>query len=175
VLALVGATVALLGVMKQRRAVRRGSLFVSSVAVICSLMVVLTPLAVSLVHDMRSYLCDKLLQHKVVALLAYEGEHGAFPQADRWCDALAPDGHGHWFFLCPERPDLQCGYAFNAALSGVSLEEVADPWHTVLLFESDQGWNAAGDASLLPAEPRHAGRDHYGMVCAFSPSRLVDR
>jgi len=166
---------ALLAVMKERSAVRRFSWFTASVALLSCLAAMLIPLAVGWVHTMRSYFCDKFLQHKVVALQMYEAEYGALPPADRWCDALGPEDGGDSWFMCPERPRLGCGYAFNSALSGGSLDGIRDPEHTVLLFESDRGWNAAGDASLLPPEPRHGGRDMYGMVMAFSPSRSVAR
>jgi hypothetical protein len=114
----------------------------------------------------------------VVGLQMYQADFGALPPAHRWCDALADYGPyrpGDSFVVCEERTDLECGYAFNSALSGVSLDDVQDPMHVVLLFESDRGWNAAGGASLLPTEPRHGGGDNYGMVAAFSPSRWADR
>jgi len=146
---IVSAALAVFALVRQRRCVPRKSWFVILAAAISCLGAVLTPLAAE--------------------------EHGAFPEADRWCDAVAPGALGHWWLVCPERPQLGCGYAFNAALSGLSLEDIPDPEHTVLLFESDRGWNAAGGASLLPAKPRHGGKDHYGLVMAWSLHRTVKR
>ncbi len=52
----------------------------------------------------------------------------------------------------------------NRALQGRRIDEVPAPEDTVLIFESDGGWNAAGGEELLPRVPRHYGFDVYGFV-----------
>jgi len=85
----------------------------------------------------------------------------AFPPASTWCDALMPYVHSQATFVCPAAPKLRCGYAYLSGLAGLKSSVIEDPSHTVAIFESDQGWNAAGGADLLVKEPRHIGGDHY--------------
>ena len=89
-----------------------------------------------------------------------------FLPATNWCDVLHPYVHNREVkvFACPAAPDLPCGYAFNASLSGASMLDVYDPGQTVAFFESDRGWNAAGGPELLPYEPRHLGGNNFGYV-----------
>jgi hypothetical protein len=58
-------------------------------------------------------------------------------------------------FQCPAVPNQRCAYAFNQKLGGLS-ELKINP-KTVMLFESDAGWNGAGDESILIKTPRHNG------------------
>lgn len=77
-----------------------------------------------------------------------------FPAAN-WCDAIQSGVSGLDSFQCGSRPDLRCGYALNSAAAGKTRFELAPD--TVVLFESDGGWNAVGDAaSMIPAS-RHNG------------------
>jgi hypothetical protein len=99
--------------------------------------------------------------------------NGAFPVADTWCDSLADYVTNDDVFRCPSASDPSCGYAYNRALAGVQLSQIADPESVVAVFESDSGWNAAGGASLLPSAPRHLERDSYG--CADGSARRVKR
>ena len=78
-----------------------------------------------------------------------------FPPAATWCDAIQSGASGLNAFQCPARSDLRCGYAYNAALAGKTKFEVAPD--TVLLFESDAGWNQAGGPTVAIAAPRHSG------------------
>ena len=100
-----------------------------------------------------------------MAALAYAQQHdGRLPQGETWCDELRAYTKGEDVFTCPEVPDLRCGYAYNAALSGVDAESIPDPMQTVVIYESDAGWNAAGGPELLPAEARHLGGENYGFA-----------
>jgi len=98
-------------------------------------------------------------------LMFAEDHQGKLPDADRWADEIMPYVHNKKIFLCPRQreKDAISGYAFNRALSGRNLAEINDPAQLVLIFESDQGWNASGDISALPAEPRHVRGDNYGF------------
>jgi len=85
----------------------------------------------------------------------------AFPPASTWCDALMSYVGSQATFVCPAAPKLRCSYAYLSGLAGLKSSVIEDPSHTVAIFESDQGWNAAGGAALLTKKPRHIGGDHY--------------
>jgi len=87
-----------------------------------------------------------------------------FPDAGNWCEALRPYAKNDEVFICPTAPGLRCAYAYNAALSGVRLDALADPVRTIAIFESEAGWNAHGGPELLSEEPRHLGGDDLGFA-----------
>jgi prepilin-type processing-associated H-X9-DG protein len=79
-----------------------------------------------------------------------------FPVGTSWCDSLAPYVKDQATFLCPEgKPGLRCHYAFNGKLVGHTMKEIESPAMTVLIFETDGGWNVNGGSELLLAKPRH--------------------
>jgi len=105
----------------------------------------------------------------------YAGDYDALPPAGRWSDCLLEHVHSG-SFVCPEAPRLRSGYAFNRALAGMSAAEflkLPRLDRTVLLYESDVGWNGAGGPEDLVRQPRHRGKD----VCAFADGsgRAVER
>ncbi len=86
-----------------------------------------------------------------------------FPSATNWCDAVLTCAGTDKVFKCPAAaPVKRCHYAFNAKLSGLEVAEVSP--ETVMIFESDGGWNASGGPELAPAKPRHP----KGFVVAFA-------
>jgi hypothetical protein len=99
-------------------------------------------------------------------LMFAEDHQGKLPNADRWADEIMPYVHDKNVFRCPvqREKDAISGYAFNRALSGRNTAEIGNPADMVVIFESDQGWNASGDISALPAEPRHNRGEDYGFV-----------
>ena len=76
-----------------------------------------------------------------------------FPPAAAWCDAIKKTVGSEKIFKCSAATS-QCGYAFNAKLDGLD-ESKINP-QTVVIFESDAGWNASGGPELMIAKPRHA-------------------
>lgn len=91
-----------------------------------------------------------------LAIRIYTGDHSDhFPPAATWCDAIKPElGGSTTAFKClAANPTNQCDYAFNAALDGMDDNKV-DP-RTVMIFESDSGWNASGGADLMVSPGRH--------------------
>ena len=132
--------------------------------------------------------CSTNLEILSSALSMYVDDYGhTFPIANTWCDGLYPyiqqriaswepedmDAEIRGMLICPAVPGLVCGYAFNAALSGAAYGAIEDPKEdTVVLFESDWGWNAAGGPELLPDEPRHLGGDNY---LVFASPDLYER
>jgi prepilin-type processing-associated H-X9-DG protein len=79
-----------------------------------------------------------------------------FPAAVTWCDAIKPDVGSVKVFKCVAvNPGGECDYAFNAGLDGMDEAKIAP--NTVMIFESDGGWNAHGGPELMIRKPRHAG------------------
>ena len=89
-----------------------------------------------------------------------------FPPAATWCDAIkAKVSVSEKEFKCPgANSSSRCDYAFNAKLGGLDASKI-NP-QTVMIFESDGGWNANGGPELLPAKPRHL-RPRAVYVVAF--------
>lgn len=79
-----------------------------------------------------------------------------FPAATNWCDGILNEAGSPKIYVCPALPALRSGYAFNARLSGLEEGQV-DPG-TVMIFESDAGWNATGGPELMITAPRHNNR-----------------
>jgi hypothetical protein len=98
------------------------------------------------------------------AVRIYSGNHADhFPPAATWCDAIHSAVGSDRVFECPAAPgSSRCDYAFNAKLDGLDASKV-NP-QTVLLFESNTGWNANGGPELAVA--RHRG--HSSIVVAFA-------
>jgi len=96
-------------------------------------------------------------QHALLdAIVAYAREHGErYPPARDWCDRVRPYVKDPQAFVCPAARNRRCSYAFNAQLSELPTDTLADGHPVVLLFESDRGWNAAGGRELLVERPRH--------------------
>lgn len=90
-----------------------------------------------------------------MAIQLYETDNSNhFPPAATWCDAIKSKVGNDSFFKCPAvNPDSQCDFAFNAALDGLDKSQV-DP-QTVMLFESDGGWNAHGGSELMIGHSRN--------------------
>jgi len=77
------------------------------------------------------------------------------PPAATWCDAIRTYVGSEKIFQCPAgKSNARCSYAFNAKLGGMD-ENKVNP-HTVMIFESDGGWNANGGFELMISKPRHA-------------------
>jgi len=113
-----------------------------------------------------------------LAILMYSGDNkDKFPPAATWCDAIQPETSGNkQLFRCPAADSTsQCAYAFNSKLGGLELGK-ANP-QTVMIFESDGGWNVNGGPELLPARARHLRKFYVvafvdGHVEAVNQSRL---
>jgi hypothetical protein len=95
-----------------------------------------------------------------LAVLVYsQGKGNHLPPAATWCDAIQANAGSDKLFKCPAADATsRCDYAFNAKLDGLDLGKV-NP-ETVLIFESDAGWNAHGGSEMLVQ--RH--RVHFTVV-----------
>ena len=100
-----------------------------------------------------------------------------FPPAATWCDAIKTAAGSERIFKCPAANSTsRCDYAFNTKLDGMDQTKV-NP-QTVLIFESDAGWNASGGRELMISNARHnRGRTFIvafndGSVQMVNQSRL---
>ena len=103
------------------------------------------------------------------AILAYARDHGErYPPARDWCDRVRPYVKDPKAFVCPAAGNRQCSYAFNAELSELPVARLVEARRVVMLFESDRGWNAAGDQSLLVQLERHRYQDDIWTLASGS-------
>jgi prepilin-type processing-associated H-X9-DG protein len=92
--------------------------------------------------------CVNNLKQLGLAVRIYASDHNdLLPPAATWCDAIQSQVGSPKVFQCPAEPGRRCAYAFNAKLDGKKEAEI-NP-QTVLLFESDAGWNGTGGAGNL--------------------------
>jgi len=106
-----------------------------------------------------------------MAMESYAGKHGNhLPPAVAWCDVVkTQEMESPRIFKCPANDSTNtCDYAFNAKLDGLDITRVNS--NTVVVFESDAGWNAHGGPELLPARPRH---EHLVVVLAGGNCRRI--
>jgi hypothetical protein len=91
-----------------------------------------------------------------LAIRIYSGDNkDRFPPAATWCDAIKTYAGSEKVFKCPAaNSSSRCDYAFNAKLDGME-ESKINP-QTVMIYESDSGWNANGASELMIGKPRHA-------------------
>jgi hypothetical protein len=104
--------------------------------------------------------CMNNMQMLTDAMRMYVAEwDDRFPRAETWCDDLVPylpqEAEPYLPFICPTTPEPKSGYAFNASLSEQRRAALSKAKDTIVLFESDQGWNAHGGPGMLPRVPRH--------------------
>jgi len=115
----------------------------------------------------RQIACTSNLHQLGTVFMMYTADNeGKFPEASAWCDALTRAEYlsASVVFQCPEAPTLRSGYAFNENLSGVDIDDIPSLAGTVLLFESDVGWNAAGGPEAMISTPRHPNGYMIGFV-----------
>ncbi len=111
----------------------------------------------------QSIQCVNNVKQLSLAVRLYAGDNSdKLPAATNWCDATISSAGSPKIYSCPGSPNLRSGYAFNTNLSGME-EGKIDPG-TVLIFESDAGWNASGGKELMITKPRHNGRYIIGFA-----------
>jgi hypothetical protein len=99
--------------------------------------------------------CVNNMKQLTIAVRMYSGDNaGHLPPAKTWCDAIKPFAGSDRVFKCPAaNPGDRCDYAFNSRLDGMDEKDI-NP-NTVLLFETEDGWNANGGQELMPPRSRH--------------------
>lgn len=106
--------------------------------------------------------CVNNARQLCLAVRMYSIDHkDTFPSAERWCDAITNAVGSPKVFQCSADPGSRCAFAFNAKL-GDKKEGEVNP-QTVMIFESNAGWNASGDVGQL--EPhKHSDSRHIVII-----------
>jgi hypothetical protein len=112
----------------------------------------------------RKVQCMANVKQLAIELQMYQSDWGVLPDGATRSESTADYARGLEHYVCPSAAELRCGYAYNSALSRLDPATIASPEQTVALFESDRGWNAAGDQSLLCPKPRHLRGDNWGFA-----------
>jgi prepilin-type processing-associated H-X9-DG protein len=112
-----------------------------------------------------------------LGVMTYAQANGdKFPTADQWCDAILKQVGSEKVFRCPgDSQGNRSDYAFNQKLGGLPMNKVTSPSQTVLIFESDGGWNQSGGRELAVRHPRHLGRVIVGFADGHAESVLPSR
>jgi hypothetical protein len=105
--------------------------------------------------EAREINCVNNMKELTLSIFEYENKNNdLLPPVNQWCDALQATNLA--MFHCPEAPKGQrCSYAMNQNLAGIKNTGDILP-DTVVLFESDAGWNASGGPEIAVA--RHLSR-----------------
>jgi len=109
----------------------------------------------------RQEACQSNLKQLCLAVIMYAQDHDeTLPDAD-WANGIQPYTKNAQILICPSRPDLPVGYAFNEALVGFQMGAIARPAETVMLFESDLGGDTpvGGPDALCQQAPHNGGVD----------------
>ncbi len=123
--------------------------------------------------------CLNNLKQLALGFAQYVLEYGEqFPGPEKWCDAVWPYVPANEVFQCAEAAYVRCAYACNENLRGLKTVDISEPGRTVVLFESDGGWNASGGREAMVPFARHP--DGYPMLFAdlhveIIPEEELDR
>ncbi|HWD92883.1 MAG TPA: DUF4190 domain-containing protein [Verrucomicrobiae bacterium] len=106
--------------------------------------------------------CVNNMKQLALAVRIYSGDHGDhLPPAKTWCDSIKSYAPSERVFKCPAAgPTDRCDYAFNSQLDGIEEKNIAP--NTVLLFETEDGWNTSGGPELMLPKSRH------GRLCVVA-------
>ncbi len=122
-----------------------GFMVIASIPIMATLTV---PAVVRAMQRAQTISCVNNMKQLGLAVKVYALNHkDQFPPAATWCDAIQDNVGSTKAFECPTEHGHRCAYAFNAKLDGKKQSEV-DP-RTVMLFESEAGWNGSGSAGKL--------------------------
>jgi prepilin-type processing-associated H-X9-DG protein len=99
------------------------------------------------------YCVNNLKQLSLAVRIYSTDNQDVFPLAETWCDAIEKYSGSPNVFQCPVASERRCAYAFNQKLRGIKESDVNS--QTVMIFESDAGWNASGGPELMLKAPRH--------------------
>jgi hypothetical protein len=123
----------------------------------------LLPALASAHNKARQINCINNEKQLALAIRTYSADNANhFPPAATWCDAIKASVASDNVFRCPAVDGSdKCDYAYNAKLDGMDASNV-NP-QTVLIYESDAGWNGHGGPESLAA-----ARHHGKMVVAYA-------
>jgi prepilin-type processing-associated H-X9-DG protein len=129
----------------------------------------LAPLMAGAHHGAEQRACAANLTQIGLALMMYVQDKGGVLPAEAWAQTLLEYTDNEEVFVCPARPDLPVGYAFNEKLLGVSLHQLEEPGETVVAFGSNIGGEApVGGPDDVPLEGVHED----GVNCLYADGRV---
>jgi prepilin-type processing-associated H-X9-DG protein len=188
VTALVGLVIGLVALVRinNSRGALKGRGLAMAGTIVSGVFVLMLPIFVAMLlpalsrakSRAQSISCMNNMKQLALGCMMYANENkDHLPQGDHWCDSLTRYITNLRTYQCPlGDPAQRCHYALNARLSTIALKEVTAPAQTVLMFETDGGWNMSGGPELITPQPRHGSS--IGIVFADGhceiarPSRL---
>ena len=110
--------------------------------------------------------CANNVKQLALGVMMYADANGnQCPPANAWCDAILNNVGSEKVFQCPGASSIgRSHYAFNQKLGGLPTTKIANPAQTVLIFESDGGWNSSGGRDMMVRHPRHSQRFIVGFA-----------
>jgi len=155
--------IAMVKIRKSRGALGGGGMALAGV-IVSAVFIFMIPIFAALLlpalvrakQKAQSINCVTNVKQLALALRTYTGDNqNHYPAATNWCNAIQSEVGATNVFHCPaDLSGSRCSYAFNVRLSGAEAGKV-DP-NTVVIFEADGGWNAAGGQEMLLDKSRHA-------------------
>jgi len=135
-------------------------------------MAVLFPVFARAREAARKATCVADVNGLTLGALAYARDHNdRLPPADTWSDDILPYVKDRRVFVCPNARGASSAYAYNRAVAGLALNEIADPQRTVLIYESNLGWNGAGGPETMA--PRHVTARGRACVVGFVDGQVI--
>ena len=123
----------------------------------------------------RAACMSNLKQLGISTMMYAQNNKGQYPTADKWCDLLEPYYKNNSnVLICPATKKSMCGYAktidpnaknqCSYAINPNAKLDCRFPAKTVLLFESNPGWNQSGGPELSTT-PNHGGKGCNVLFC----------
>lgn len=136
--------------------------------VIGFLAVILWPCGCSRARARRARCLSNIKQISIGILMYQDDYKDCYPDFKNWNEAVYPYTKSDRLLICPvtqrEKSVKVPTYAINVNLRDKKGSDIPKPGETLLIFDSVPGRNMAGDARLLPAEPRHNGGSNIGFA-----------
>jgi len=167
-LAIILGIVGLFKIEKSNGQLKGKGLAIAGIALPAIGLVLLLPMAILMPALARArsmgqrVVCMSNLKQLGVATMMYaENNKGQYPTADKWCDLLGPYyGNNSKVLICPATKNRTFGYTIDPnakhqcsyAINPDAKSNCRFPATTVLLFESNTGWDQSGGPKLLTAE-----------------------
>ena len=146
---------------------------VAALPIVAMLMGIMMPALVRARSMGQRAVCMSNLKQLGVATMMYaENNKEQYPTTDKWCDLLGPYyGNNSKVLICPATQKSKCGYAkmcgytiepnakhqCNYAINPNAKRDCRFPATTILLFESNPGWNQSGGPELLTTQNHDGG------------------
>ena len=108
---------------------------------------------------------NNVRQINLALIIQAQANTNTFPPAATWCDNIQNSVILASAFKCKAADQThRCHYAFNAKLDGLTMTEIKNPGQTVMVFETEGGWNVSGGSELKPKQSRHGRMVAVGFV-----------